>query len=704
MYNVSENWEDAVYSGSSVNSFYITLNDDYELSQDYITAFNMAHILTDGELTLGGTPSKTIEFTFCKTDDLPETIKTIDISYGMTIEDEIEKVPLGKFIIQEYTENDDFTITIKASDYMVLFDTTFLASELTYPMTMKNLLIAICNDYEIELGTTTFLNENIEIAVYDDSLTARTLLSYISEQAGSFAFIGRDGKLYIKQLFNNIIEYELSTDIFQTFNWGEPFTITKVAFEDGIQDFTFGDDEGNVIWINANNMFIASSEQVENIYDLINETEVYSFKGSSIIDPALDIGDIIKINDKYIIWQYDVDLYGKFIGEIQTEIELAEKTETTTVTVNETTKLRRIQSSIDQVEGTVTILATEVGEQDSTIAQLQISVEEISQKVEEFIDVTNTVEGLNSVILENCVYSNPIKLVIYGNSYEFNTLYPADDLYPNSGLVQLKVTSTVDEEEVIKFYDLNFNNILKKLGVCDELVIEGTKIYIIRRISTESDVVLDEEYIEDLGTIDLVLYSDTNTIEIVNYMGQISCKYGIQNDYTDIYTTKVELNSSINQTAESIMLEVSQKVGENEVISSINQSAEEISINANKINLNGVVTANNNFIIKENGTMECTGADIKLSDDGSASSSLNLYSTNYHSAISSYILSLKNNGNANNFAYLGLFGFSVSTENRCQLNFNEDSGKIILSILDSRGVMIVIQDNTASYYCPRKQR
>lgn len=39
-----------------------------------------------------------------------------------------------------------------------------------------------------------------QIEVYDNTVSARTYLSYIAEQAGGFACIGRDGKLYIKTI------------------------------------------------------------------------------------------------------------------------------------------------------------------------------------------------------------------------------------------------------------------------------------------------------------------------------------------------------------------------------------------------------------------------------------------------------------------------------------------------------------------------
>ena len=54
------------------------------------------------------------------------------------------------------------------------------------------------------------------------------------------------------------------------------------------------------------------------------------------------------------------------------------------------------------------------------------------------------------------------------------------------------------------------------------------------------------------------------------------------------------LSSSITQTATSITQQVSQKVGNNEIISKINQTPETITIDANKINIYGMITAINN--------------------------------------------------------------------------------------------------------------
>lgn len=62
------------------------------------------------------------------------------------------------------------------------------------------------------------------------------------------------------------------------------------------------------------------------------------------------------------------------------------------------------------------------------------------------------------------------------------------------------------------------------------------------------------------------------------------------------------LRSLITQTEESITSEVRKKVGSDEIISKINQTAESVTINASKINFNGVVTANNRFKILTDGS------------------------------------------------------------------------------------------------------
>ena len=182
-------------------------------------------------------------------------------------------------------------------------------------------------------------------------------------------------------------------------------------------------------------------------------------------------------------------------------------------------------------------------------------------------------------------------------------------------------------------YDLGITEVLRQNGqVYDEYILEDGQAKVIRRINTDGTIKTTEE-IEDLGEFNLNLQNGLNSISIMNYTAEIVAKYVIQSDYTDVFATKVEMNSSITQTAEEINLEVSKKVGEDEIISKINQTAESITIDANRININGTVSANGNFKVDTNGNMECNngtfnGGKVKLRGGTQSNASFEVVSDN----------------------------------------------------------------------------
>lgn len=157
-------------------------------------------------------------------------------------------------------------------------------------------------------------------------------------------------------------------------------------------------------------------------------------------------------------------------------------------------------------------------------------------------------------------------------------------------------------------YDLGITEVLRQNGqVYDEYVLEDGQAKIIRRINSDGTIKTAEE-IEDLGEFNLNLQDGLNSISIMNYNAEITAKYVIQSDYTDVFATKVEMNSSITQTAEEINLEVSKKVGEDEVCSVISQSAEEILLKGNR-----VLIESDYFNLAKNGKVEVIDAPAESS-------------------------------------------------------------------------------------------
>lgn len=348
MYNTSQNYKAKVLNASTQHELKIYI-DGNEVEANHIINFKQTiELFNNSEFCLGCTPEIDIEFEIDKR-DLPETYNEVYIETG--IGDEV--VPMGHFTIQKPIEDNEFKVKIKATDYMKKFeDNKYDGSNLTYPQTMLQVLKDICTKIGVELGSTSFLNSNKQIAVYDNTVSARTYLGYIAEQAEGIAVIGRDGKLYIRQLGQDIINFDIN--LFKDYKWGDKFKVSKVSYEDGIQDYKFGNETADTVYIDQNNMYIVDREQVENIYNQIKDFETYSFEGETIIDPAYDIGDILVIDGKRVLYQGEINYEGKFKANIKSKIQAKTEQESMQTKENNTTKIRRVESKIDQAEGKIT--------------------------------------------------------------------------------------------------------------------------------------------------------------------------------------------------------------------------------------------------------------------------------------------------------------------------------------------------------------
>lgn len=251
-------------------------------------------------------------------------------------------------------------------------------------------------------------------------------------------------------------------------------------------------------------------------------------------------------------------------------------------------KINQTNLIVDKQNKKIEGIISQIGDRSEKTTTITADIDGLDSKVTNIADLTNTVSGTKTITLENCVEGKLLELNIIGNNTVFgNFLYPANDLYPSdtlypSGDSRIIVT---DKDGNTKIYELGITDVLRqKNNVYDEYILKDGKAKVIRRINKDGSI-KDNEEIEDLGEYIIYLKEGINEIQIQNYSAQIRAKFAIKSDYTDVFATKVEMNSEIKQTADSINLEVRKKVDENEVISKINQSAEQIQIEANKISL-----------------------------------------------------------------------------------------------------------------------
>ena len=609
MYNTSQKWKENIYKNvQSILNIYI---DDKLINPDYILDFKVGQTLFEENLELGSTTSKYIEFKIYK-DKMPQNMKKVKVDYGIKINESLkvsevntsilgtlkgikvrsltgdtngyEIIPIGIFNVDEYKDNDDNTLTIKCIDNMSKFEFKYDGSTLTYPATLLEVLKAICSKAGVELGSVSFLNSDKKIAVYDNTVSAREYISYIAESAGGFAFAGRDGKLYIRNIYQD--EQEVSLELFGSYKWGEEYQISKVSYEDGVRSFKFGNENRNNLWINQENMFIVDEDQIQKIYKQVNGLTANCFEGKTIIDPALDVGDKIVVNGKAIIYQGELNYQTRFIADIKSTISTKQKQETTVQKESQKVLNRRVQSNIDQIEGKITQLVQETTEHEEKLTEHKQTIDSINDKVSNIADLTENATGVTVLTLNNCVNGELLTLNIYGNNTVFKYQFMSDELLFGDNVTLGKDASILivtDKENNSTEYNLNVIDELRQNGeVRDEYMIKSGQAQIIRRINNDGTI-KDNEEIEDIGEMHIVLQEGVNILKIKYFNAEIQAKWAIKSDLANTFATKVEMNTSILQTSSQIMTEVNKKVNDAEFGTKMIQDYESVRIAWNKI-------------------------------------------------------------------------------------------------------------------------
>lgn len=208
---------------------------------------------------------------------------------------------------------------------------------------------------------------------------------------------------------------------------------------------------------------------------------------------------------------------------------------------------------------------------------------------------------------------------------------------------QSRTNPSADKKEyIIDIEELRF-----KGNVYDSLVITKDEDYVMRRLELTDFYVLKELETpkkEPLENINIELFEGDNYIYLIDMVGnKFYAEYLVKNEFNDIYVTLNQMHSAINQSASEveiavnqklegystteemnsaidvkaneINLEVSKKVNDADLTGAnislrINNDTSEAKIKADKININGVVSANGNLKVDTDGKVECTGITI----------------------------------------------------------------------------------------------
>lgn len=709
MYNTSDNYKSKIYLPSTKHLLRVFINGE-EIPSKSILGFDSSYlILPEKNFTFGSVTSQNATLKL-ENSALPNDIDNIYIVSGI----KEEEVPIGYFKVKDVGEQNSATITLKLEDYMTEFEANYNGKELIEEKvepTLLEVLQDICKQVGVELGSTSFLNADSKTAQYDNTISARSYLSYIAEQAGGFAVIGRDGKLYIKQ-FKELEGYELDINLFGEYKWGEEFKVTRVRYEDGVRLFEKGDETGNTVYISQENMYINNQKQIDNIYEKINGLDVFSFSGKTIIDPALDVGDIVPIDGKKVIYQGSMTYGGRFQANISSEIQSKQQEETTSRVASEKVLRRRIQSQINEVEGKIKFAVEEVGEQNEKIGNLSLRVDELDSKIGEVADITVTKQGFGQLEFEGINESEPIYLRIYPRFDDISHLYPRPDLYPSPTLYPHGRTLRFINTKTNKIFDYELPDDLLYYNdeIYDEFILnyEDLTCTVYKRVginlSNGEKYPLENTQMKVYDYPVIPLEEGDYTIKVMNSTNAfINARLMAVNIYTSQFATKVEMKSEIKQTAGQFELELRKKVGTDEVATIISATADRIFMSSNNFGWQS-----DNSSMTTDGKISTKAGDISgfiIENDKLKKSFNALYNySNFDIIIAAAavmnwvnipysqrnIWDVDNSGNINSADFLAI----RQIINRTRENTKNVSGNIMINSNDPKNCLVVEKDGS----------
>ena len=607
-------------------------------------------ICSESELTIGSCEAAVLKFTvsniFLPMKDKMITVKTV-----------IDNNTSNPFQIGRYKVYSDTPTADRTKRDIVAYDRLYdvinadvaewyntLLPEKDSTTTMKAFRDSFFGYFGIEQADAQLVNDDMKVekTVEPEELSGATVLNCICEINGCFGHIGRDSKfhyIYLEQEIqglyprNNLYPADdlyprepKSTRISKSLYISAQYEDFLVKTIDKLQIRKEEDDIGVIVGSGTNAYVIQDnflvygkgSEELtgiaNNIYGKIRGIIYRPFSADCKGNPCIEVGDAVRLPTRYeIIESYVLKRTLKGIQALRDDYEA-------TGEEYRSTQVNSVHKSIIQLKGKTNVLTRTIEETNSKITDVESGLSsEIKQTATDIrAEVKNTADSLSSSIEQT---ASSIRSEVsdsvnnLSSSIQQNTESITSEVKRASeaeGSLSTKITQTAESitSEISKNYETkeNATNTKTELESSIKQTADGFTAELSKQVTetkqyAESAAETAESNAKQDTADKLKDYSTTTEMNTrINATAE-----GISAEVTkklQSYSTTEQMNSAIRQTADSINTEVSKKVNGDEIISKINQSAENVSIEANKINLNGAVTANQNFKIGLDGSME----------------------------------------------------------------------------------------------------
>ena len=654
----------------------------------------------------------------------------INYKYGIKVDEDYEYVDYGNYIVyksefQEDTKLYHITCYDKMLYSMKNYDDVFKDVLITYPISIRNYIEKIAETIGLE-----FKNINEEFSNYNKIIprelykgqgyTVRDVLDELAQVTASTICIDNDDKLEVRYITetNDTIDEDFLRDINVTFGkrYGpvNSIVLSRSAESDNVYErneqsiATNGLCEIKIV----DNQIMNFNDRSDYLQDILTRLDGLEYFINDYSSPGITYYDLcdrynVKIgenNYSCVMLNNEIDVTQGLEEKVYTEMPQTSETDYTKADKTDR-KINQTYLIVDKQNQEITALVSKTDDLSTKTAQLRLDVDTIEGQISDIADITITVEGVGTLVMDNINESEPIYIKIYPKLGDVTSLYPAEDLYPSDNLYPTDKTlhfhCTSEEYDID--YKLPRDLYWLNSDVYDEFVLDYDKkeCYVLKRVGileNGNKYELPNSIRENIEYPTIRLISGDYEVSLIGQpTAYLYVRLMVQNIYTTQFATKVEMTSKITQTKDEIDLEVSRKVGNDEVISKINQTPEAITIQASKVNIGGVITAiNNNTTTTINGDKITTGSitaskvasDIITTDNFSAQN----INANKITAGTLSAANINLRGTYLSPTYSEIGGMSVSSGTISNARMKMDTADGILSVFNSSGGSMILSN------------
>ena len=375
---------------------------------DLVVSFNSSNSMQEDRL-LGNTPSMMLDLDLNNTDgvlsDCAGNTFLIDLKEADSTE-----IPTQEFIVQEAPEKYTKKLSLNLYDVMIKFNKPYkssLAYEKDKYPTISQQLDEMSNLAGVRIDKTGLSNTvlNKKAQWIDTTIIMRDYIGWIAELSGTNALINESNTLVFRNLFTADHDIEFTSDFEKT----DLITISRVAYDDGVNLIASGNDTGKTIYIDANNSYCDSQTYTDAILAKYNGQSFYGMSDLKTFGKdTIKLGDtatydgnkciVLSIKRKYVGTQSVVELDG----------EVALKNVDSVVTkVSDKVRIKRLQVKVDQDANKLEIVAKNLEDAKGDVGNLQVETNKIKTQVENIS--AGTVSGTKQYYLQTVSADKPSK-------------------------------------------------------------------------------------------------------------------------------------------------------------------------------------------------------------------------------------------------------------------------------------------------------